>query len=303
LFFLRPYSRNGFSQNRRTKKYREIEGAKHSPILTESKASGCTTTVRYDGAGTGGPRALVVDGATYVFARGADKNVWYVVRDASGYGKWHELTGISTQGDPAVTSSGSGRIDLIALGTDGLLYRRTMSGGYWNAWFQVDERTHFDAAPAAASSEPGRIDLVGRVGGDLVTASLVDGRWNAWALVPTAGRITAAPALVSPSPGSLDAYVVRKADGAVLRLPFSAGAWRPATVVSGLDGDGQRPEALVAGGQLYVFAGGEQSAGTGTPAPLPAGAAGPVGAVAADGTLELFVRTAEGTLARATANL
>jgi hypothetical protein len=53
LFFLRPYSRNGFSQNRRTKKYREIEGAKHSPILTESKASGCTTTIRYDGAGTG----------------------------------------------------------------------------------------------------------------------------------------------------------------------------------------------------------------------------------------------------------
>ncbi|MYS22408.1 serine/threonine protein kinase, partial [Streptomyces sp. SID4948] len=167
---------------------------------------------------------------------------WYVVRDSSGYGQWHRLTGISTADDPAVTSARAGRVDLFALGTDGLLYRRTLSAGYWNAWSQVDERTHFDAAPAAASSEPGRIDLVGRVGGDLVTASLVDGRWNAWALVPTAGRITAAPALVSRSAGTLDAFVVRKADGAVLRLPYSGGAWRPSSIVAGVDGAGQRPE-------------------------------------------------------------
>ncbi len=221
---------------------------------------------------------------TYVFARGADKNVWYVVRDGSGYGPWHRLTGISVDGDPAVVSDQPGRIDLFAVGTDGLLYRRTFTGGYWQPWLQVDERTRFDAAPAAASSSPGRIDLVGRVGGDLVTASLVDGRWNAWALVPTAGRITAAPALVSRGPGSLDAFVVRKADGAVLRLPYSGGAWRPSTVVPGLDAHA-RPEALVSGGRLYVFAGGAQAepveAARSSQAPAPAaalpGGAGPVG--------------------------
>ena len=38
----------------------------------------------------GGPRALVVNGATYVFARGQDKNIWYVVRDGSGYGHAQE---------------------------------------------------------------------------------------------------------------------------------------------------------------------------------------------------------------------
>ncbi|WP_232792233.1 hypothetical protein [Actinacidiphila yeochonensis] len=185
---------------------------------------------------TGGPRALTVGHSTYVFARGADKNVWYVVYDGSGYGSWHRLTGISTEGDPAVVSAAPGRIDLFSVGTDGLLYHRTLTSGYWQQWVQVDQRTRFDAAPAAASSEPGRIDLVGRVGGDLVTASLVDGRWNAWALVPTAGRITAAPALVSRAHGALDAFVVRRADGAVLRLPFSGGAWRPSSVVDGLDG-------------------------------------------------------------------
>jgi serine/threonine-protein kinase len=249
---------------------------------------------------TGGPRALVVDGDTYVFARGADKNIWYVVRDGSGYGPWHQLTGIHVDDDPAVVSARSGQIDLFAVGTDGLLYQRTLAGGYWKPWLQVDERTHFDAAPAAASSEPGRIDLVGRVGGDLVTASLVDGRWNAWALVPTAGRITSAPALVSRGRGTLDAFVVRKADGAVLRLPFSGGAWRPSSVVDGLDA-GSRPEALSAGGHLYVFAGGAQSEPSGPPSALPAGAPGALGAVAAPHTLELFTLTPHGTLSRSTA--
>jgi serine/threonine protein kinase len=258
---------------------------------------------------TGGPRALAMGGDTYVFARGADKNVWYVVRDGSGYGPWRKLTGISVDDDPAVVSAQAGRIDLFARGTDGLLYRRTLSGDYWKPWIQVDERTRFDASPAAASSAPGRIDLVGRVGGDLVTASLVDGRWNAWALVPTAGRIAASPALVSRGSGTLDAFVVRKADGAVLRLPFSGGAWRPATVVGGLDAH-LRPEALVSGPHLYVFAGGAQiesvePAGSAEPpgpaSPLPGAAPGPVGAVASAHALELFTVTSHGTLARATA--
>lgn len=268
---------------------------------------------------TGGPRALVLDGATYVFARGQDKNVWYVVRDASGYGRWHKLTGINVDDDPAVVSARPGRIDLFALGTDGLLYRRTMtaaggsagaagSAGHWNAWSQVDERTHFDAAPAAASSEPGRIDLVGRVGGDLVTASLVGDRWNAWAVVPTAGRITAAPALVSRARGSLDAFVVRKADGAVLQLPYSGGAWRPACVIEGLDAT-SRPDAVAAGGRLYAFASGGQAAASQdadwSAAPLPGTDADrALGAVAASPhTLEIFTRTPGGTLSRATASV
>ncbi|MEW1863707.1 serine/threonine protein kinase, partial [Streptomyces sp. NPDC088194] len=259
---------------------------------------------------TGGPRTLVVGGDTYVFARGTDKNVWYVVRDGSGYGAWHRLTGISVDADPAVVSAGPGSIDLFALGTDGLLYRRTLTGGYWKPWLQVDERTHFDAAPAAASSAPGRIDLVGRVGGDLVTASLVDGRWNAWALVPTAGRITYAPALVSSARGTLDAFVVRKADGAVLRLSFSDGAWRPAKVLAHLTGD-VRPDALATGGHLYVFAAAAMidaanaaSASGAEPAGdllLPHGASGPIGASASAHTLDLYVVTAQGRLSRATA--
>jgi serine/threonine protein kinase len=257
----------------------------------------------------GGPRALTVAASTYVFARGEDKNVWYVVKDGGGYGAWHKLTGISVADDPAVVSARPGRIDLFGLGTDGLLYRRTFASGFWNAWSQVDERTRFDAAPAAASSEPGRIDLVGRVGGDLVTASLVGDRWNAWALVPTAGRITAAPALVSRGRGMLDAFVVRKADGAVLRLPYSGGAWRPAVVLAGLD-TAVRPDAVAASGHLYAFTPTTQAAtpssGPWTTAPLPSppAPASPVGATASSPhTLDLYALSPAGTLTHASASL
>src|SRR5690606_12374482 len=131
------------------------------------------------------------------FARGEDSDVWYVIRTASGhYGQWQRLTGIHTKGDPAVASPRPGRIDLFSVGTDGLLYVRTLDGGRWGLWSQVDSRTKFDSAPAAASSVPGRIDLVGRAGGDLLTASYVNGRWTAWASVPPAGRITGSPGLL-----------------------------------------------------------------------------------------------------------
>ena len=99
--------------------------------------------------------------------------------------------------------------------------------------------------------------------------------------------------------------MVRKADGAVLRLPFSGGAWRPTTVRAlGSDGGRPGPEALVSGGHLYVFAGGEQAESvevSGAPGPpgrgpasaLPRGAAGPVGHRGGRRTvLELFAITA-----------
>lgn len=258
---------------------------------------------------TGGPRAISFQGTTYVFARGEDKNVWYVTRDARGYGPWQRLTGIGVADDPAVVSAAPGRLDLFALGTDKLLYRRTLSAaGGWGGWYQVDERTRFDAAPAAASSEPGRIDLVGRVGGELVTASLVGSRWNAWAFVPTVGRITAAPGLVSRERGTLDAFVVRTADGAVLRLPYVDGAWHPAVLLRGLDAEG-RPEPAFFGDRVYAFApgGGElnqaaTAGGAWTVAPLlGVRAGGPAGIAATGRVLELYVRTAAGTLTRGTA--
>ncbi|TKA13501.1 serine/threonine protein kinase [Actinacidiphila oryziradicis] len=290
------------------------QGAVESPVPLPHWSAFKTAPAAAVGL-TGGPRAITVSGTTYVFARGADKNIWYITHTrTAGYGNWQRLIGISTADDPAVVSSRAGRLDIFALGTDHLLYRRTMTAGQWGSWYQVDERTHFSSAPAAASSEPGRIDLVGRTSSDLVTASLVDGRWNAWALVPTAGRITSAPGLLSRSHGSLDAFVVRKADGAVLRLPYVNGAWRPAQLVNGLDATG-RPEPVLVGHQLYAFtpaadgglaqavapATGAATWSVATVAPVASSAAAAT-AASSGGTVELYIRTASGRLARSTAS-
>ncbi|PWI45256.1 serine/threonine protein kinase [Streptomyces sp. ICBB 8177] len=264
---------------------------------------------------TGGPRALDLAGTTYVFARGTDQNIWYLTRDdATGrYGSWQRLTGIHVADDPAVVSASPGTLDLFALGTDGLLYRRTLgtTGGGWSEWFQVDERTRFDAAPAAASSEPGRIDLVGRTGGDLVTASLVDGRWNAWAVVPTPGQITGAPGLVSRRGGTLDAFVVRKADGAVLSLPYADGAWRPTQVVQGMPASG-RVEPVTLAGHTCLLApapGGSLAQAVSSPAgvwavqPLRERTSSGVALTASGGTADAWVTTADGGLAWASGRL
>ncbi|GAB2617393.1 hypothetical protein GCM10027168_57270 [Streptomyces capparidis] len=258
---------------------------------------------------TGGPRAITESGATYVFARGADANVWYLTRTAHGYGRWQRLTGISTRYDPAVASSAPGTLDLFAVGTDGLLYRRSLVGGAWFDWYQVDGRTRFDAAPAAASSEPGRIDLVGRVGGDLVTASYLDGRLNTWSLVPTAGRIAGAPGLLSRAQGTLDAFVVRRGDSAVLRVPFANGAWRPAEEIRGLSTTG-RPEPLSGKDGFLVFVRDREgrlaqaalsSRGTWRHLPMPGKTAQDPPAAAVNGPgMELYVRTPGGALTRAT---
>jgi serine/threonine protein kinase len=256
----------------------------------------------------GGPRAISSAGATFVFARGSDRNIWYLTRSGSRYGQWQRLSGIHTRSDPAVASARPDQVDLFAVGTDGLLYRRTLLHGLWGNWFQVDGRTTFDASPAAASSEPGRIDLVGRTGGDLVTASYVDGRLNTWALVPTAGRIAGSPGLVSRAKGTLDAFVVRRGDSAVLRVPFANGAWRPAQRVEGLATTG-RPEPVAAGRNgLYVFAR-DRSGGLGQAVsrggsawrdePIVADTGDAPAAVRGRSGLELYVRTAGGGLARA----
>jgi serine/threonine-protein kinase len=261
---------------------------------------------------TGGPRAIVLSGTTYAFARGTDQNLWYVTRDerSGRYEAWQRLAGIRVADDPAVVSAQRGQLDVFVRGTDGLLYRRTMAAGVWGRWYQIDQRTHFDAAPAAASSAPGRIDLVGLTGGQLVTASFAGGRWNAWAVVPTAGRVTEAPALVSRTPGTLDAFVVRKPDGAVVRLPYAGGAWQPAQVVARVDAVG-RPEAVASGEQLYVIAPAKGGGLTEavhftegdwayTGVPLPSGDGSAPGALAAVGRhVELWVRTGSGGLAMA----
>lgn len=259
---------------------------------------------------TGGVRAVRVDGFTFAFATDRDGGVRYITRGGSSFGGWRLLTGIHVTGDPAPVAMSDGRIVLFALGTDRLLYQRTYAGGGWSPWIQFDGRTRLDSPPAAAADDSDdRIDLVARIGSDLATASYVHRTWSAWATVPTAGRITGTPGLAAGRAGRLDAFVVRAADSAVLRVTALRGAWHPAEPVPGLGG-GERAEPAVADdGGLYVFgrgtsgglavaashSGGRAWRTGAVPGPGAAGRYAP-GPVAEGGRIGLFARTGKGTL-------
>ncbi|WP_229758648.1 glycoside hydrolase [Peterkaempfera bronchialis] len=259
----------------------------------------------------GGVRAVQVDGVTFAFATDRDGAVRYVTRGGAGFGPWQLLTGIHVSGDPAPVAMPDGRIVLFALGTDRLLYQRTYAGGGWSQWGQLDGRTKLDSPPAAAADDSNdRIDLVARIGTDLATASYVHRTWSAWATVPTAGRISGAPSLAAGRSGRLDAFVVRAADSAVLRVTALRGAWHPAEPVPGLSGDGGRAEpAAGADGGLYLFGrgasggltqaashSGGRSWRTGAVPGSGANLRYPPGPVAEGRRLGLFARTEDGAL-------
>ena len=259
---------------------------------------------------TGGPRAVVLSGTTYVFARGTDRNVWYVTWHPATdrYGPWQRLSGIHVADDPAVVSARHGTIDLFALGTDKLLYRRTLGAAGWGQWFQVDERTQFDAAAGrrllrAGPDRPGRPHRR-RPGHRLAGRRPVERVGRGAHAGPDRRR----PRAAVPPPRHPDAFVVRASDGAVLHLPFANGAWRPTEVIAQLAATG-RPAPAAVGNHLYLVApagsrGLEQAASAGadwSQEVLPAAPSSPAALLSSGGTLQLWLRTPAGILARATA--
>jgi serine/threonine-protein kinase len=266
---------------------------------------------------TGGLRAARLgDGTELVFGTDADGGVRYLSRTASGFAGWTRLTGIHVVGEPAPVALSGNRLRLFALGTDGLLYQRTLTGGRtggWTPWGQVDGRTHYDAPPAAASPDGSTVVLVGRIAGDLVTSTATDGDWTAPATVPTAGRITGTPALIADGRGRVDAFVQPAGGGEVRRLTAVDGVWNAAQTLRGLPG-GARAEAVSApSGALWVLSGGNVAVSSRHPGVsgtggawrigrLPAQAAGPgaVAAVSDRSGVTVFAPTAQGSVAYAT---
>ncbi|MEY9965744.1 serine/threonine protein kinase [Streptacidiphilus sp. MAP12-16] len=250
----------------------------------------------------GGVRAVGLGGTAYVFGTGADGYVRYLTRTGTGFGSWGKLTGIQVSGEPAPVVLSDGRLRLFARGTDGLVYQRTLSAGHWadSAWGMLGTRTPIDSPPAAAANGD-RIDLVARIGTDLVTTSYVDGAWSAWQTVLTAGRVTGAPALIAEGGGRIDAFVQPADGGALQRTQALNGVWYPAQPVTGVTAP-TRPDAVEApGGVQYVFAAsGVEAAGSAqgsnwTAGRLPDGVGEP--AAYSDPTgVGLFLRTPAGGL-------
>jgi hypothetical protein len=115
-------------------------------------------------------------------------------------------------GPPAVTSSNTDRLDVVAVDTaTGHLLHRTRTAGAWNPW--VDRGTgptgHRVAAPAITSPGPGRLEVVARdaVNNDLLRWSFY-GAWNGPLRVAATPGGALIPSIASWALGRLDVFAV-----------------------------------------------------------------------------------------------
>lgn len=122
----------------------------------------------------------------------------------------------------AVASREPNRLDVLARGMDGAIWRRNWNSG-WSGWSSLGGS--FTSGPAAASWAPQRFDVVGRgLDHALWHRAWSNGTWNDWSSL--GGQLTSDPDICSWAPNRLDVFV-RGDDGALWHLVWENGwsAW------------------------------------------------------------------------------
>lgn len=124
-------------------------------------------------------------GTVIPFVRGTDGSLYYTVGRNGSFGTWQERPAHTITGPAAVSWDGQ-RIDIFVVGTD---------RGLWHSYATVDESGApmrwsswedlggvLTAAPAASSSAPGTLDVVGRGSdGQVYHRAWTGSRWTPWA--------------------------------------------------------------------------------------------------------------------------
>ncbi|MEY2402792.1 MAG: hypothetical protein QOD38_343, partial [Acidimicrobiaceae bacterium] len=167
-----------------------------------------------------GPGAVFVSGANALAYRGAEGSAWYR--------KGSTVTPLGGQvlGAPDLATWGSGRVDLVARGTDNAVWLRTFNGSTWGNWINLGGVV-IDA-PTIVSWGTNRLDVFA-TGTDhqLYHAWSTNGtNWVGWE--PLGGILTSGPDASSWGPNRLD-VVVRGIDGQVWHRFFNGQwiAWDP----------------------------------------------------------------------------
>lgn len=136
------------------------------------------------------------------------------------------INGVPTR--PAVTSWGTGRLDIFARGSDNALWHRAFDNGHWAAWESLGGSLAYD--PVATSWGRGRLDIFVRGGDNSFQHMWYDGTWHAWETLD--GILTADPAVTSPLQGVID-VCVNSVAGAVFYRRFT-GVWNAWTAMGGV---------------------------------------------------------------------
>jgi hypothetical protein len=227
--------------------YRTLAG--WSPFQSLGQDVGATTKLNYDlasGVTTRGDPALSSWGlpALNIFVRGSDGHVYYKYKNVSAGGSfqsWSEWTDMSASGvdsNPASTSWGTGRIDLVVKsGNDGAIWTRQNLGGAWQGWWSLGKPAIGIAAgssPAITTWGPGRLDLFVRGADEQMYTRTCNGNstatcstaaaWSAWTLIGPGSVFWGSPAATSEAVNKITVAVHGK-DNFAWTLRLANGAW------------------------------------------------------------------------------
>lgn len=121
---------------------------------------------------------------------------------------------------PAVTSWGSGRLDMFVRGQDNAIWQRTWNGA-WSEWVSIGGA--MTSAPAAVSWGPGRVDVFARGPDDaLWTDAWTGSSWTGWRSL--GGLLDSTPAVASWGTNRLDVFA-RGTDLALWHRAWDGTAW------------------------------------------------------------------------------
>lgn len=123
----------------------------------------------------------------------------------------------------AVTSAGAGRTDVFTRSSAGhLVHQYRLPGGSWTR--PIDLGGSLASQPAAASWEPGRLDVFARGTDNLLWHRwYTAGRWSAWEKF--GGTITSAPTVAAWGPGRLDVFARGAGDALYHKWFVSGQGW------------------------------------------------------------------------------
>ena len=141
-----------------------------------------------------------------------------VARAENVWSPWEVLSG-DVKGTPAVSSWGSGRLDVFVRSSNDTLWHRWFNGS-WSKWESMSLTA--SESPAVVSWGPGRIDLFAVTDlGHLVHRSF-QGSWSAWNRLDQLHWKDATISVTSSGPGSLDIFLRRKGAETVHHRSYAA---------------------------------------------------------------------------------
>jgi hypothetical protein len=133
-----------------------------------------------------------------VFGRGTNNALWQRTRSGSSWGSWTQVAWNPIASDPAAVSSQYGRIDVVAVGTDGQMYwiQWDHNQGTWTNWVGLGGQ--FIGSPAISSPRWGALEVFGQgTDGRLYNLSFNGAAWGTQWRQVSPDAVTSSPDAVN----------------------------------------------------------------------------------------------------------